>query len=356
MSNPFVDIEAQVNDEEDWIDGEPLFMEGSDDEDYPWGYPWGGDDGKGEEEDKWDDEDLLVQEEGFPPTFIDYLLERYTKPPSTPPPPAGDEALSNVALRAALLSANKAKDTFWRIRCKSGYESELVFDIMHRDQEHATSSTASPEAPPLVESIQARAFDILCQSCTNPNATIPAVETELKKILGTAYSSEWNQALSASSPQDPDEDPSAGLDRLLAMKEMLVPDQLSTSTSPPCEPLTSQPSLGSSPDVLSAFCVPTVTGYVYVEADLGLRPQDTDFASFLRNHKSVLKCQQPFYKSKTLRHNQRRNESSYASRPWLTKSQVWLERIPYEEVATLLQTPTSLIKSHSWVRITRGDY
>ncbi|THV02105.1 hypothetical protein K435DRAFT_922468 [Dendrothele bispora CBS 962.96] len=353
MSNPFVDIEAQVNDEEDWIDGEPLFLQGSDDEDYP----WGGDDEKGEEkgeeketgkeEDKWDDEDLLEVQEDFPPTFVDYLLERYTKPPSTPPPPAGDDALSNVALRAALLSANEAKDTFWRIRCKPGYESELVFDIMHTDRERATSSIASPDAPALIESIQARAFNLLCQSCADPNATIPAVETELKKILGTAYSSQWNQALSASSPQDPDEDPSAGLDRLLSMKEMLVPDQLSTSTSPP-EPSTSQPSLALPPDVLSAFCVPTVTGYVYVEADLGLRPQDTDFASFLRNHKSVLKRQPSFYKSKTLRHNQRKNESSYASRPWLTKSQVWLERLPYEEVATLLQTPTSLIKSHTW--------
>ncbi|THU93059.1 hypothetical protein K435DRAFT_800024 [Dendrothele bispora CBS 962.96] len=271
MSNPFVDVEAQVNDEEDWIDGEPLFLPGSDDEDHL----WGGDDGEGEEkgtgkeEDTWDDEDLLeAQREDFPPTFVDYLLERYTRRPSTPIPPAGDDALSNVVLRAALLSADKAEDTFWRIKCKPGYEIELVFDIMHRVQECAMSPTASPPAPAFVESIQARAFQTLCDSCADPNATIPAVEKDLKNILGTAYSPQWNEALSASSPQDPDEDPSAGLNRLLAMKEMLVPVQLSTSTSTstptptPCEPSTSQPPLRLSPDVLSAFCVPTVTGYV----------------------------------------------------------------------------------------------
>ncbi|THU76805.1 hypothetical protein K435DRAFT_878708 [Dendrothele bispora CBS 962.96] len=362
MSNPFVDLQAQVDDEEDWIDGEPMFLPGSDDEDYLWGA--GDDEERGErgekgtdnEEDHWENEDLLEvrREEDYPPTFVDYLMERYTNRPSTPPPPLnGDDALSNVVLRAALLSADKAKDTFWRIKCKPGYELELVFDIMRREQERTTSSTTSSKAPAFVEveSIQARAFDLLCQSCADPNVTIPAVEADLKKILGTAYTSPWNQALSASSPLDPDEDPSVALNRLSAMKQLLVPDKSSTSIS--YGQLTTQP---PSPDVLSAFCVPTVTGSVYIEADLGLRPQDTEFADYLRTHKTVFKYQRPFYKSKTLRHNQRRNESSFASRPWLAKSQVWLERVPCEEVATLLETPTSTIKPFSWVKITRGEY
>ncbi|THU78099.1 hypothetical protein K435DRAFT_811849 [Dendrothele bispora CBS 962.96] len=159
-------------------------------------------------------------------------------------------------------------------------------------------------------------------------------------MLGTAYTPQWDQALSAGCPLDPDEDPSAALDRLSAMKQLLVSDDSSTST--PCDPLTTQMPLCSSPDVLSAFCVPTITGCVYVKADLGLRPQDTEFADYLRNHQVVFK-----------RTNQTR---TFASKPWLAKSQVCLERTPCEEVATLLETPTSIIKPFSWVRITRGEY
>ncbi|THU79973.1 hypothetical protein K435DRAFT_874872 [Dendrothele bispora CBS 962.96] len=361
MSNPFVDLQAQVYDEgEDWIDGEPLFLPGSDDEEGVWGV---GDEERGEEdsehdENHWDNEDEMPREAEYTrPTFVDYLLERYTNPRSTPPPPpTGDDVLSNVALRAALLSTNVAEDTFWRIKCKPGYEFKLVSDIMHREQTRAASSTTPPKPLPLLEPVEAQAFSLLCGYCVDPNATIPAVETELRKMLGTAYNDQWNQALSAGSLLDPDEDPSAPLDRLLAMKQLLVPAESLPSTSTPSEQLTSQPPSPSSSNVRSAFCVPTVTGSVYVEADLGLRPQDTEFVEYLRNHKAVFKRQRPFYKSKTLRRNQSRSESSFASRPWLAKPQVWLERVPCDEVAALLETPTSTIKLFSWVKITRGEY
>ncbi|THU78100.1 hypothetical protein K435DRAFT_811850 [Dendrothele bispora CBS 962.96] len=88
------------------------FLPGSDEEDYTWG---AGDEEEGgekrthKEEDHWEDEDLLEvwREEDHPPTFVDYLLERYTKRPSTPPL-TGDDALSNVVLRSVLLSTDKA--------------------------------------------------------------------------------------------------------------------------------------------------------------------------------------------------------------------------------------------------------
>ncbi|THU96082.1 hypothetical protein K435DRAFT_858918 [Dendrothele bispora CBS 962.96] len=354
MPNPFVDIEAQIDDDDDCspesLDGDNAWVTGDGLEDVH--------DNVGDGLENWKDEDLLdiAQHQGLSwPIFADYLLERYAKRP-TSPPLIGDDALPNTALKIALITNDIAQDTFWRVKCKPGHEADLLMDIMRREMQEIPNTTSnltsSFQSAEPTRSVQAQAFDHLCSTCVDPNASIPAIEAELKNILGSHYTAQWDHALSLGSPQDPDEDPSAAMDRLMTIWEQLVPHP--SSASGPS--VSHQPTLPSSSPLRSAFVVPIVIGFIYLEADLGLRPQETDIAEYLRGHKAVIKRQRSFYKSKTLRQNQRRNESTFAAKPWLVKSQVWMERISCEEVATLLSTPTPTIKTYSWVRILRGEY
>ncbi|THU82141.1 hypothetical protein K435DRAFT_808525 [Dendrothele bispora CBS 962.96] len=317
MPNPFIDVEAQVDNEEDII--EPLFLPGSDDEDDFWARSDDGETGN-----------QSVKDENAPSPLI------------------GDETLSNNSLRAALLSTDVATEIFWRVKCKPGHESDLVSDIMRRELGCASVDTPEMPATYNFESVppaEVRAFEVLCKACVDPSASIPETEAELKKILASAYNALWEQAPNVSSPQDPDEDHSVALERLSAMQGQLVTTLLSPATNPPSCPSQAPAAPAPPPSLLrSAFFVPTVLGFIYLEADLGLRPQDTDIINYLRGHKAVYK------------RPQRTGETSFAQKPWLTKSLVWLERVPCGEIATVLETSTSTIRKYSWVRVTRGEY
>ncbi|KAK7434122.1 hypothetical protein VKT23_020346 [Stygiomarasmius scandens] len=342
MPNPFIDVEAEVSDNDE------TELRSDDDENDSWFINDNGETVGDQEEDKWEDKDVLQVHhvDNFAlPTFTDYLLERYTNQSSTMSPSSitSDDTLSNKSLRAALLSDTVTQDIFWRVKCKPGYESALVTDIMRRELERVPTTTSDIPSTHSSSSVKHQAFEILCRACADPNVSIPVIESELKSMLGNHYTVQWEQALHAGSLQDPDEDPSVALKRLLELKGQLVPTNSSSiSESIP----TTQPTTST---LRSVFFVPLVIGFIYLEADLGLHPQDTDIVNYLRGHKAVLKNQ-------LFRQNQGHVEFPDKSRLWLVKSQVWLERVGCEEIATLLATPMPTIRPHSLVKITCGEY
>ncbi|THU86664.1 hypothetical protein K435DRAFT_804912 [Dendrothele bispora CBS 962.96] len=396
MSNPFVDTEAQVDDDDDFQD-DPLFLPGSDDEEDSNGDLRGtgvqlADEGKEEDEelyydldDLWQNKDLQEQEQkdNMDATFTDYLMERYVQRTSfSPPREHHDDTLSNAALRTVLLSSERGKDCFWRVKCKPGRETELVFDLMLREQEkqttvssrvitpapvsetttnHSNTNTEMGPSTLTTESAEEKAFNIVCQYATDPSGSIPATHAELQRVLGPRYSSVWEQALNAATLSDPEEDPLDALKRVTDMKPHLVPCASTASPAAPSETIHASISESSSSPVLtlalksnepeplprpslkSAFSVPTVAGFIYLEAELGLHPQDSDLIDSLRDNKLVIKRQEPFHDLKTVRQTRRR-------------AQVWLEKVPCEEVAVLLDTRAPSIPMYSWIKFRRGTY
>ncbi|THV01540.1 hypothetical protein K435DRAFT_793259 [Dendrothele bispora CBS 962.96] len=328
------------------------------------------------------------------------LLERYVQRATISPlREHHDDTLSNAALRTALLSSQVGKDSFWRVKCTPGCETELVIDLMLREQEK-TSNVSSPVITPTpvsetttnnsstrsetgpstctTESAEEKAFDILCHFAVDPNGSIPGTHAELQLVLGSKYTSVWDQALNAATISDPEEDPLDALKRVTDMKPHLVPciptANLTTpsgnilasvsdsSSSTPTLTLTQNSNapndseLHPRPSLRSAFSIPTVAGFIYLEADLGLRPQDSDLMDYLRGHKLVIKRQEPFHQLKPVRQTRGRAQAAFTSTPWLAKAQVWLEKVSGEEIAVLLDTRAPSIKLYSWIKITRGTY
>ncbi|THV01534.1 hypothetical protein K435DRAFT_853678 [Dendrothele bispora CBS 962.96] len=394
MSNPFVDIEAQVEDDDDILDDEPLFLPSSDDEDGNSNPQGAGvefaDEGKEEEDeepyydlgDPWQNEDLLEQEQQdtTDATFTDYLLERYVQRATISPlREHHDDTLSNAALRTALLSSQVGKDSFWRVKCTPGCETELVIDLMLREQEK-TSNVSSPVITPTpvsetttnnsstrsetgpstctTESAEEKAFDILCHFAVDPNGSIPGTHAELQLVLGSKYTSVWDQALNAATISDPEEDPLDALKRVTDMKPHLVPCiPTANLTTPSGNILASVSDSSSSTPTLTLTQNSNAPNDSELHpADLGLRPQDSDLMDYLRGHKLVIKRQEPFHQLKPVRQTRGRAQAAFTSTPWLAKAQVWLEKVSGEEIAVLLDTRAPSIKLYSWIKITRGTY
>jgi hypothetical protein len=171
----------------------------------------------------------------------------------------------------------------------------------------ATSSSSSgfnqafttPElALPNPSSVVMQAIQELHQFAVTSSALVDKFSEELAATLSLASLPPiWTQAIDSTlmDPHEAAEDPMAGLNRLndkvpslLAWGDTHRSDtstRLPTSTLKPPSTSTSSirpPAAISPAKVLSAFSVAGVSGYVYLEAELGKYPQQTDIMVFLR--------------------------------------------------------------------------
>ncbi|THV01590.1 hypothetical protein K435DRAFT_853605 [Dendrothele bispora CBS 962.96] len=302
--------------------------------------------------------------------FTEHLKERYVDQGHRKAFPLDEDSLlSNQELKAALLDQGTHTALFWRIQCKAGKEQDLLFDIMNwalqhtptpnSDQSGSSLDCASHQIPSIhhEDTPDWKAIVILEDFANDKYATLPQVHEELRKIYGSSYDEEmWLEFLAPINDREPDEPvDNSVLLKLAERKKALIPSSTSTSfpmtlTNPRWTTTTTADSGGtravdtasSSFDdrLLSAFCVPSVSSFVYLEADLGTRPEETNIVEFLQQHEFVVK-------SRVLRRHQKVGHSL---------RRVIMEPVFSREIGQLLSIQTPDIRVNSWVRVTRGTY
>ncbi|THU94092.1 hypothetical protein K435DRAFT_860914 [Dendrothele bispora CBS 962.96] len=375
--NPFILQEAEENDQDDFEQDMDGNGEGggedivdADDEDFPY---------DPRDVPHWRDEELVqrtdIQDIQYPlEDFTEYLKKRYVdQSPSRVIHGDEESLLTSQELRAALLDQGRHTNLFWRIKCKTGKEQDLVFNVMnwvHQDSPTPSwdkSGTGSESGtlfdcasntiltPPHEVTPEWKAIVILEDFANDKYQTLPQVHEELRKIYGASYDEGlWQEFLGPINDREPDEPVNDDVLRKLAKrKENLVPssatatlepptnhDQRPTTTAPPTNPDAVYTASSSHTRIFSAFCVPSVSNSIYLEADLGTRPQETGIVEFLRQNQFVVK-------STVLHPHHKVSHSLYS---------VMMEPVSSREIAQLLSIQTPDIKVNSWVRVTRGTY
>ncbi|KAK7441344.1 hypothetical protein VKT23_016591 [Stygiomarasmius scandens] len=184
---------------------------------------------------------------------------------------------------------------------------------------------------------------------------MPEAEAELQKILKVdTLLQPWSIAI-GKMMVEPSTSIDVALQALYAMKNDLVLANL--QSVPPRQPTpfsaldnktpnltqTSTPTFLRNTNIyhlFSAFCIPNVTGAVYLEAYLGENPQNTPIIEFLHQHPAVLRVGKvQLERSSDLYHQK-----------------VWLQSIPTPEVGDLLSLSTPSIDPFTWVKVTQGRY
>ncbi|KAK7471979.1 hypothetical protein VKT23_000087 [Stygiomarasmius scandens] len=230
----------------------------------------------------------------------------------------------------------------------------LVDQAVARKSERFHQSQGS-DLDSITDSLPEQAFQYLLLFARSDSATMPEAEAELQKILKVdTLPQPWSIAI-GKTMVEPGTSIDVALQALYAMKNDLVPANL--QSVPPRQPTpfsaldnetpnltqTSTPTFLRNTNVyhlFSAFCIPNVTGAVYLEAYLGENPQNTPIIEFLRQHPAVLRVGKvQLDRSSDLYHQK-----------------VWLQSIPTPEVGDLLSLSTPSIDPFTWVKVTRGRY
>ncbi|KAK7441213.1 hypothetical protein VKT23_016694 [Stygiomarasmius scandens] len=159
---------------------------------------------------------------------------------------------------------------------------------------------------------------------------------ELEKVLRSEWSMEWTRLIDAAGLEPGEDDVQAALNNVNQKAATFLPasvlQEANLDTSPiPSASLPSQnhhsddysPSVDAT-TILSAFCVPTVSGFVYLEGHC-----DTVWLNWLMQHSTVFK------------------------KPY---SKIWIEPVECREIEVLLDTPVPSIHPMSWVRVKHGLY
>ncbi|KAK7459481.1 hypothetical protein VKT23_009464 [Stygiomarasmius scandens] len=209
------------------------------------------------------------------------------------------------------------------------------------------------------ESPYEQAFQYLLSFSHSESTTIPEAEQELLRILQVeTLPQQWLVAI-GKAVLEPSVDVEVALQALNAMRNDLVPsarsaaipssliaprDQSSSTHCPNSPSWTARDGLetqsSNSYPVFSTFSVPDVPGAVYLEACLGLDPQNTPIVEFLRQHLATLKVGNVRLDPNSNRHHQR----------------LWLQPVPVPEVGELLNISPPSIKLFTWVKVTHGRY
>ncbi|KAK7448924.1 hypothetical protein VKT23_013656 [Stygiomarasmius scandens] len=321
MVNPFVDDQAYESDDNVYDDADTGNGTGAgwNDEDDP----------------EVHDEDCLVDSGTCAPqprveAVTDRLLARYVHDHSSRQATVGTdtvhgEELDGITLRRVLCA--EEKQIFWRIKCKPGSEMELVFEIMRYGQT-LTGSAESPKSSslPVAVPIQplssaARALRIIREYALTQDGEPKTVADELERILGVEWSVEWTRLIDAAGLEPGDNDIHAALTNVDQNAAAFLPISVlqeancsNTSSPIPSAPLPSN-STSHSPDnhprILSAFCVPTVSGFVYLEGQC-----DDIWIDWFMQRSTIVKT--PY-------------------------SKIWIEPVECEDIGILLDTPVSSI-------------
>ncbi|THV02203.1 hypothetical protein K435DRAFT_361068 [Dendrothele bispora CBS 962.96] len=332
----FILEEAEVDDEED----EETDQEDSNDElDHPteWNEP-----------ENWQDEDthILPPVDSMPDadedsrtlaahqnshlqelhTLADDLEQRYVRNPAclTPIPLDVNNQVSNKDLRLFLLGL-PAPSNIYRLKCKRGQEMSLVMDIgrylLQRPQSECQTHLAMllPPVSSSEPSRDTRGWDVVQRFASGALSTLPEVEVALQNIYGERYDpSQWQDILRKINDREDNEDTPAILAEIDEhLKTASKHGSFSPETHPALEPLPES-------HVYSAFTVPSVLGWIYLEA--GINP---DFREWLRRRFDVVHT---------------------------STGDVTLEAVEQAEVAQLLSSSCPSIEPFTWIRVTKGLY
>ncbi|KAF5344659.1 hypothetical protein D9758_016426 [Tetrapyrgos nigripes] len=384
-----------------------------------------------------DDDEPLPEDNMTAEEYLEHLATKYTQgiPESNK---TGANILQSLPgpIRTSLLTIENQQQ-FWKVKCKSGQETQLVLDLMHfalgrgpvsapsQDLDSEPSSSGALQPPttaphtlypylnthylhrqpyrrgapghkwettmaiPLMPNrtpedsedpdgwqdqavhgweLQAlRCVEKIGKFALDPEGNIANLTEEIIRDLSVSKLPViWRQAIDATSidPFEASEDPHAGKRRFeekhVRGLEKWIDTVKSTalssssSTSPPqrLPRLRNVLSLSTSPDshpppsrliqaqFRSAFTVAGISGSVYLEADLGSYPQETDIVAFLRGHPavpigSVIK---------------QRNDAG------LTRAWVSLQPLTANQVGELLNWRPADIKPSQWIKVTKGPY
>ncbi|THU78150.1 hypothetical protein K435DRAFT_876964 [Dendrothele bispora CBS 962.96] len=412
--NPFLDLEAYGSDEEDLREEMPSVHDHE-------ATGAGGKDEEEEEDPREDEEEEagtlqakdggVYEDEDFPemfgPALFDSLEKRYN-----PEALAKLKMVSPVLLRsdddlvdkptlhldlmAKALLLSERKPIFWRVRCITGKETELVYDIMahlhpsahtlasrcleaftryqagaKEDLEEALKEVL--ELDTLPREVQNQIDEAVAQRAQNqevvpkhnpPNLELAGPESDHRPECAFEFSFPnilevdpipplWSTAIGKAT-LEPDADVNEALQALHAMKNDLVPSLVRNVPVPLPLPSTSN-DLRSAKDTLlsvalsdnensyhvfSAFSVPGVTGSVYLEAYLGKDPQNARIVHFLRQQAAVMKVGNVRLDRQSDKYQQR----------------VWLQPVSPQDIADLLTMSHPSIKPLEWVRVTHGLY
>ncbi|THU99081.1 hypothetical protein K435DRAFT_856046 [Dendrothele bispora CBS 962.96] len=309
----------------------------------------------------WLDEDLLDSSGVDAQDFIDHLEQRYVKKPQKSSPILNeilDNELETSTLKQMLL-AMETPQSFWRIRCQPGQETQLAFDILqHELERHVTQeegptivvSTADPSHIPTEVPFE-KAIQCIRKFSQTPSTTIQEVLEDVSSILGEDPLPEiWRNAIDKA-VTEPDEEPSAGLKRFeetvpaLTASRPVPPSDVCIPPHPPHLPDPTLPMITAAEDeilfrALSAFVPPNSVGSVYLEGYLGKDPQHSAIIEFLRGHYAVRKC--GFLRDDHV--------------VGVHKRRVSIDSVSRMEIAQLLTSSPASIKPFSWIRVKKGTY
>ncbi|THU79612.1 hypothetical protein K435DRAFT_973095 [Dendrothele bispora CBS 962.96] len=272
--------------------------------------------------------------------YTEYLKERYANQQQTTPGPvsslSSDMEETPDFMRRALFLEDRTQ-RFWRVKCRPGQESAIVFDIMQNNLpsgNHLIQSFDTTSAAQM-------AIDYIHAFACDPNGTIGEAVDQLKILLKLdPLPPAWINAidLTVLDPLEQAETPLAGLERF----EVVVPSLLSSITiSKASSQSELQESVPRGSRMFSAFSAPDVAGFVYLEAVLGKAPQNMPLIDFLRLHPFIIKSTTPRCHPGIQNH----------------KPRVWLEPVRSEEIPELLSTkPPPSIEPFTWVRVNNGLY
>ncbi|THU88325.1 hypothetical protein K435DRAFT_803597 [Dendrothele bispora CBS 962.96] len=286
--NPFVDHEAYEDDDEEYGFGGEGGGEGDneEDEDLP---SWVDRSGV-----NWDDEDMIDTSTRLDiEEFADHLAQRYTAPTIGETSRISAHAQEvEPALRKALMT-EETTQSFWRVKCKPGTETDLVFDIMQHQIEVSPAIPTLPHSypstiPPASEAVQL--IQTFAQSAT---AAVDEISDTVARVLGIKSLPElWRKAIDATilDPDEAQENPLRGLERFNDLVPELLLSCASSGNDGVCHPsgpltnVTRLPEQNNSDlkqqwrcedtsQVFSAFSVADNPGSIYLEAFLTRFPQ-----------------------------------------------------------------------------------
>ncbi|KAK7438109.1 hypothetical protein VKT23_018275 [Stygiomarasmius scandens] len=425
--NPFLDLEAYGSSDEDNFEDE---VPGVDDED---GAGSEEEIGEGEIEEEEEDgalkainngefEDEDAPEPLFGPALFDSMERRYNpealaKLRTVCPVllPTDDDLVDKPKLHQDLLNKalllSEKKSLFWRIRCITGQETGLVFDIMTHvhpsahdlaswcleaftryqsgtredlekalkellhvetlprqfrdeiDQAVAQRGEFEQAAPPLLEqnarnpepvsdNRPERAFEYLVSYACSETITIPEAEKEVAIILGLdSIPQLWSAAIGKVT-SEPDTDVNNALQALDAMKSDLVPS--STSNAPHASSSNDFRSNASKDTLIStAFSLNENTYHVFSAFSVPGVTGSVYIEAFLgQNPQSsriveFLRQHPAVIKVRNVKLNRQTNKH---------QQRVWLQPVSPQDIADLLSMSYPPVKLFEWMRVTRGLY
>ncbi|KAK7442247.1 hypothetical protein VKT23_016217 [Stygiomarasmius scandens] len=199
------------------------------------------------------------------------------------------------------------------------------------------SSSSDPSIPPVQAapplSPAARSLQIIRQYVLTQEGEPKTVADELKKVLGTQLSVEWTRLIDVAGLEPGEDDVHAALNAVNIRAATFLSNSVLQDADSPLPPSSlssvTRDSTQVSPPVrtssiLTAFSVPTVSGFIYLEGHC-----DDEWLHWLTQRSTVFKK---------------------------SNSKIGIEPVECRDIGILLDTPISSIQSMSWVRVNQRRF